>query len=500
MIHNLYNYIQLADTKYEVNEMKSEWIQKRKTYYDQLNKDIECNICIVGAGLSGLLCAYQLQNQFRDIVLIESDEICYGASGRNTGKLSSQHGLNYQTILKYHGIEKTTQYYLENQNAISSFKEIIDQYEIDCDFTIKDSIVGCKTKEYIHVIHKEIETYEQCNIPFEIIENDKIRLGLKFKKQASFNPYKFCIQLAEKLNIQIYEHTPMLKIEDGVIYTPKNKIKYQHCILATQVMPFQFKFFYAISKVNASLLASIQPSDQTNEMILIEDGSTFTKNDMDGFMLVGGYDHVIHEDKNFIWDKFKKDIAIELKDYEILNMWSSQDYEVFDGLPIVDQCNDFISITGFNKWGISNSYVASLTVLDILLDKQSKRRDLFSIKRKSILLNSSIIRENYLTIKSLVKSKLTNTNIEIPDQNQATSFLIDNQPIGLYREGEDLYFVNLICPHLKCTLKFNENEKSWDCPCHGSRFSVEGKILKGYAEEHLHFHKFKINELKVDKK
>lgn len=475
--------------------MKSEWIKEKNQLFHQLDKDIECDVLIVGAGLSGLFCAYQLQDYFEKIVLIESDTICSGASGRSTGKITSQHGLNYQDIFKIHGKEKTKLYYEENEKAIDEIERIIQEYNIECDFKRKDAIVGCKSKYLENKISQEINIYNICDMPYETIENDyEMTSGIRVKNQASFDPYQFCIQLANKLNIVIYENTPMMQIHDHAVKTKQNIIRYKYCVLATQVMPFKLKFFYAISKPNISFLASLTPSDQSNEMILIDDTITKTKNDMDKFMLVGGYDHPIYDDVNKKWQSFKRDLVLEYPNHTILNVWRSQDYEVFDYLPIIDKCEDFIVITGFNKWGNSNSYVASLVVKDILLNKESKRRELFRLNRPSLVINKNFISDNIQVLKALIQSKMNESNFSIPSEDETITFKIDGHPYGMYRKEDDIYIVDIFCPHLGCTLSFNEYEKTWDCPCHGSRFSIEGKIVKGPANLNLHFNKSHVND------
>lgn len=477
--------------------MKSEWIKDRNQLFDQLDKDIECDVLIVGAGLSGLLCAYQLQNHFEKIVLIESDTICSGASGRSTGKITSQHGLIYQEIYKIHGKDKTRLYYEENEQAIHEIEKIIKEYNIECDFRRKDAIVGCKSKSLENKISQEINVYNTCDMSYEKIQNEYgITKGFKVKNQASFDPYQFCIQLADKLDIDIYENTPMMQMHDHAVKTKQHIIRYEHCILATQVMPFKLKFFYAISKPNISFLASLSPSDKSNEMILIDDTVTKTKNDMDEFMLVGGYDHPIFDDVNKKWQSFKRDLVLEYPNHTIRNVWRSQDYEVFDYLPIIDKCEDFIVITGFNKWGNSNSYVASLVVKDILLNKETKRRELFRLNRKSLVINKNFIGDNIQVLKALILSKMSDSSFKIPEDDKAISFKIDGHPYGMYRKENDLYIVDIFCPHLGCTLTFNEYEKTWDCPCHGSRFDIEGKIIKGPANVGLHFNKSHVNDYK----
>ena len=476
--------------------MKSIWMKDRHLEINKLDKDIECEILIVGAGLSGLLCAYELKKHSTSIVIIDSDEIGYGASGRSTGKLSSQHGLNLQHIYKYHGLEKTKLYYEENQKAIKEIKRIIDENNIECEYESKNSIIGCKSKTEIENIEKEINIYNLCNIPYEIINNNEITYGIKFKNQASFNPYQFCIQLAEKLKLPIYEYTPMTHIHDHVVTSKNYHIKYKTCILATQVLPFQFKFFYAVSKPKSSFLASLTPSNQSKEMILLQDKITKTRNDMKDFMIIGGYDHDMNEDINRKWQQFKRNLVLEYPKYKLERAWSSQDYQAFDYLPIVDKIEDFIVITGFNKWGNTNSYVSSLVVSDIILNKNTPLRDLFTLKRKSILMNSNIITENVEVLKTLVLSKTETGKLSIPNENEAITFKYGSHPYGLYRLNNMLYIVDILCPHLGCTLKWNQEEKSWDCPCHGSRFTINGEIIKGPTLVNLHHGKCKLQDLK----
>lgn len=477
--------------------MKSEWMKNRKLLKKQLNQDIECDVLIVGAGMSGLLCAYQLKNLFDRVVIIESDEIAFGASGRSTGKLSSQHGLNLQEIYRIHGEEKTKLYYQENEKSIQGIKEIIDEYQITCDFTRKDSIVGCKSEKRRKNIDREIEVYEKCGISYEKVnECYEMKYGVKFKNQASFDPYQFCIQLAEKMNIEIYENTPMTQMNYHTIKTNEYHIQYKYCILATQVMPFQFQLFYAITKPNSSLLAALSPSSNSNQMILIDDDITKTENEMYEFQLIGGYDHPLNEDRDMNWKKFKRDLVCEYPNHKILSTWSSQDYEVFDYLPIVDQYDDFIVITGFNKWGNTNSFVASLVVKDIIMNENTNRRELFQLKRKSLIFNKKIITENIQVLKSLIESKLDSSEIKIPNHDEAITFKVNHHPYGIYRIEECLYIVDIRCPHLGCTLKYNENERTWDCPCHGSRFSISGEIIKGPALVSLKNNHCKIDDLK----
>lgn len=476
--------------------MKSVWMKNKTRYFEKLNCDIECEVLIVGGGLSGLLCVVQLQEHFKDIVLIESDEIGSGASGRNTGKVTSQHGFQYQTIMKFHGKEKARLYYEENEQAIVDLHEMIEKFQIECDWQSKKSIVGCKSQKFNQQVENEKKAYEECGLPVDEVIEGELYHGLRFSNQASFDPYAFMMQLVKHLEVRIYEHTPMMNINDHAVKTNQHIIRYEHCVLATQVMPFQFKFFYAFTTPKQSYLAAIHGLSQQDEMLLSRDEIVKTSNDMSEFSLLGGYDHKLSDDCNRIWREFNRDLVLEYPRQKVLCKWSSQDYEVFDGLPIVDKCDDFIVMTGFNKWGNTNAVVASKIVRDILLNQESDRRKLMSLRRKSLILNGKILSENLDVLKSLIQSKMKLSNMQVPKEQHAISFEIEKHPYGLYRDEDDLYMVDLICPHLGCTLKFNEFDVTWDCPCHGSRFSIEGKIIKGPANSSLHFSKGKVHEWK----
>lgn len=476
--------------------MKSIWMKDKKKKYDKLNQNISCDVLIVGGGLSGLLSAYQLKEHAERLVLIESDEIASGATGRNTGKVTFQHGLELQKIFHYHGEDKTRLYYEENEKAIHALYHIMEKEQIECDWQIKTALVGCKSEEYEKNVDKEIEVYNTLQIPYERIENETCHKGIQVHQQASFDPYAFCLQLAEKMEIEIYEHTPMISIQNHEVSTGAYKIKYKTCILATQVMPFQFKPFYALMHPKQTFLAALSPSEHSNEMILLEDEITKTRNDTHDFMLVGGYDHSTMEEATPLWQKFRRDLVLEYPQHQILECWSSQDYECVDGLPLVDSNDDFIFITGFNKWGNTNAMVSSTIVKDIYEDKNTERRALYSIHRASLYLNVNIFGENYEVMKSLVKSKMKADHSNLPEDQKAIQFEINRHPYGIYRQGDTFYIVDALCPHLGCTLRFNEIEKCWDCPCHGSRFSIEGKIIKGPALEPLHFGKCTVDEMK----
>lgn len=477
--------------------MKSIWMTSSKKQYPMIQEEKVCEICIVGGGISGILCAYHLQNKYR-VILIEADEIAHGASGRNTGKISSQHGFSYQKILANHGKKKTRQYYQANQEAINQIHQIILQEDLDVLWEEKKSAIGCKSIDYTKAVADEMKAYDTCEIPYDVLREDDvegIRYGASFDHQACFDPYAFVIQLADKINVEIYEHSVFQDIQDNFIVCNGHKIYFKEIIFATQVMPFRFPAMYLITTPYQSYLAALKPTHKKNMMTLIEDEVILTFNSFPKFEIKGGYEHHIDENKEAYWQDMERMLGKE----NIQCMWSSQDYQSSDYLPIVGRINHWFMMSGYNKWGNTNAYVASRLICDLIEGKENELRELFDPTRLSLYLNVKFFQENTHTMKALLESKLQTMKFEIPSMNEGISVMIQKHPYGIYNDG-NYHIVDLICPHLGCTLQFNEVAKSWDCPCHGSSFDIKGMPLKGPARQCLRATTLSAHEMSEGKK
>lgn len=460
------------------------WIQGKVKDYPALNQDIDCDVLIIGGGMSGLCCAYHLKDEGMNIVLVEADKIGYGASGRSTGKVSSQHGFNYQKIYQKHGKEKTKRYYDLNQQAITGLKSIIDTYDLKCEWQDKISIVGCKAQNHAYKLKDEITAYEACQIPY--IRHESEPYQVRFENQASFDPYAFMTQLATKLDIKIYEHSAYQSMKQHDVKVNHHTIHAKHIIFATQVLPFRFPLFYTTTQPLQTTLAALSDSDHSKEMSLTQDEISLTKNSYSNFMLVGGYEHAIMKKTETKWKELERYLKEMYPKHKIMKMWTSQDYKSFDHLPVIGKQDHYYVITGFNKWGNTLSYVAGKVIKDCILGKESPDISLFSPQRFSLAFNSSFITENAQVVKDYLGNKLNIPQFDYSKARQGAVMMINQHAYGFYEEDHILYMVDVKCPHLGCTLQFNSTEISWDCPCHGSRFDIEGRIMKGPAVESLH--------------
>lgn len=474
--------------------MEPIWINKKKSY-PAVEKDLECDVCIVGGGLSGVLTAYLLQEHFEHIILIEADSLGFGASGRNTGKATIQHGFLYQELINKHGLKFAKMYYEMNQKALEEYPFIMKQKDIECDYEIKDAVVGCLSVENTKIVADEMKAYDQIGIEYSVVKEDEvkdIRYGARITKQASLNSYAFLCQLAAKLKVDIYEQSAMSELFDDYLITNQHKIAFKHCIIATQMLPFQFKPYYAVTQPLQSYLAVVE-SNHSKDMVYTKEKMTLTQNSFADFMLVGGYEHALSADCEKLWQDFNH--FLEQNYQKIANKWSSQDLKTFDGLPIVGKSGAWYVMSGYNKWGITNALACAHVMVDCLLGCDSEYLAMLSPKRMSLWANTDFISENFKVMTSLISSKTLKQQPLDLIEGQAEITLIDKHPYGIYRQQEDLYVVDIVCPHLGCTLKFNQIDKTWDCPCHGSRFNIEGEIVKGPSLKPLEFTKLKYSDI-----
>lgn len=495
------------------NKSQSYWLSSTPTTnYLTLDKDIDVDIVIVGGGLAGISCAYLLQKEGYKITVLEADRICQGATAHTTAKITSQHGLIYSKIKTQLGKEMAKQYAEANETAISEIKKIIDEHQIDCDYISQPAFVYTEQEKYIKQIEEETKTAQELGIKASYVEEIPfpipIYAAVRFDNQAQFHPRKYVLSLANIIqnNVHIFENTRAVNIEEDdryVIITEQGKkVRAEKVIIASQY-PFYNKKgmyfsrlypkrsyivgFYAKEKYPGGMYINSEDptrslrSQQTNkgELVLVvgSNHTTGQKEDTEK-----RYEELIN---------FAKDIfTVE----DIPYRWSTQDYDTPDGIPYIghftsDTPNMYVA-TGFQKWGMTNSMVAAMIIRDMIVEGKSKWQDIYNPSRKNIIPSAkNFIIENLKVAENLLEGKLS----PLPDDidvkpTEAKVAKIKGERIGIYRDEEGEYhLVNTTCPHMGCELNWNPAEKSWDCPCHGSRFTYKGEIIEGPAVKPLRF-------------
>ncbi|MBZ2174406.1 FAD-dependent oxidoreductase [Schnuerera sp. xch1] len=493
---------------------QSYWLASTPTTnYPTLNEDIDVDVVIIGGGLAGISCAYLLQKENLNIAVLESDHICQGATAHTTAKITSQHGLIYDKIKTQAGKEFAKQYAHANESAIHKIKEIIEDNQIDCDYISQPAFVYTQREKYIQQIENEVKTASSLGIKASYVEeipfNMSIKAAIRFDNQAQFHPRKYVLSLASIIhdnNVRIFENSRAVDIEKDnnyVITTEKgNKVRAKKVIITSQY-PFYNKHGMYFARVfpKRSYIVGIKAKEKyPGGMYVNEEDPTRSlrsQNTEDGeLILVVGANHTTGQSDNTD-ESYQELISFANSIFTIEDIpykWSTQDYITLDGVPYIGNYTsntpDMYVATGFQKWGMTNSMVSAMILRDLIVKGESKWQNVYNPSRKNIISSAkNFVVENLNVAEHLLKGKLSSLpkNIDI-EPGEGKIIKIDGERIGAYRDEEGmLHLVNTTCPHMGCELNWNSAEKSWDCPCHGSRFTYEGEIIEGPSIKPLKF-------------
>ena len=476
--------------------MKSIWDESCKfDKREELKGDIKTDVLIVGAGITGILIGYFLKKSGRDVVLIDKAEIASGNTKNTTAKITSQHDLIYNTLIKEFGEEKAKQYADANELAIRKYKQIIEERKIDCDF--KEVPAYIYSLNEVDKIIKEVEAAKKLGIEAEFIEKIDIPLdvkgAIKFNNQAQFNPLKFLKDISKEL--VIYENTRAIKIEESLVSTDKGNIEANHIVIATHypIMNAPGYYFMKMHQERSCVIA-LENAECIKGMYIDYEKQGYSFRSYKGLLLLGGISQRTGENENGgSYDelrKFAKDIYPNSKEkYH----WSAQDCITIDGIPYIGRYSNstpnIYVATGFNKWGMTSAMVSAMIISDFILGNENKFSEIFSPKRFDLSLSINNIANDLVeTAKNFIAQKISIPSSEIEHIKNGHAGIVEynGQKVGVYKDKQGKEFiVSTKCAHLGCELHWNADELTWDCPCHGSRFDYRGKLIDSPAVNNI---------------
>ncbi len=374
-------------------------------------------------------------------ILVEADRICNGITKNTTAKITSQHGFVYDKLIREFDVETARLYLDANEEALNEYRKLCTK--VDCDFEEKSNYVYSldNTKKV------ERELAALCKIGFLAQAVDSIPLpfsiagAIRFSNQAQFNPLKFVSGITKGL--AIYEHTAVRELIGTTAVTEHGKITADKIIVATH-FPFLNKHGSYFLKMyqHRSYVLALENAPSVEGMYVDEAQKGMSFRNYEDLLLIGGGDHRTgKKGGNF---KELEDFAnCHYPNAKIRYRWATQDCMTLDGIPYIGKYSasttDLYVTTGFNKWGMTSSMVSAMILTDIVLGKENPYAEVFSPSR------------------TILRPQLASNAIQA-----VVNLLTPTTPR---------------CPHMGCALKWNSVEHSWDCPCHGSRFTKEGKLI-----------------------
>ncbi|WP_226659859.1 FAD-dependent oxidoreductase [Pseudalkalibacillus hwajinpoensis] len=479
--------------------------------HPSLTESISTDVVIVGGGMTGITTAYLLSKAGKKVVLLEANRLLNGTTGHTTAKITTQHDLIYDELLNHFGAEKAKHYYDANNQALQFIRETIDELSIQCSFTEEDAYLYATTDHYARKLTNEMNAYHKLGIHGEFQNDLPIDLSIKgailMSNQAHFNPVAYLSALVNKVKEQqgqIFEHTVAIDVEKGlnpiVVTKSGAKISCQTVIACTH-FPFydgNALYFSRMYAERSYVIAAKTKQSYPGGMYLSADMPkrslrSYQKNG-ESLVLFGGESHKAgqgHQVTNHYQAlKFFGEEIFGLS--QVVNRWSAQDLFTLDKLPYIGRVTknepNILIATGFHKWGMTNGTAAALLFRDYLLNKDTPYYDLFSPSRfhadPSI---KTFLMQNANVASEFIKGKLSFTK-EISDlaKNEAGIVRVNGRKAGAYKDSKgDLHVVDTTCTHLYCEVNWNDDDRTWDCPCHGSRFSIDGEVLEGPADQPL---------------
>lgn len=495
--------------------MNSLWLNSVKNVnkFPQLTNNEETEICVIGAGIFGLTCAYYLSKLGFKVTVLEKDEIAEKTTGNTTGKITSQHGLFYDYLINSYGKRFAINYLEANEKAIENIKEIINTENINCDFEVKNNYIYTTNSSEVKSIKKEVSAVESLGFPCEFVTKTglpfEIAGAICFKNQAQFHPLKYITGLCNSISSnggKIYTNTVATNVEKNydssyVVSTKNNIVKCKYVIIATHYPFINFPglYFTKMYQSTSYIIAIDAKKTLFNGMYINSTNPIFSyrtaKYEGKELLLIGGGDHKTGQPSCYkdTYGILEQEAKKYYPNCEVLFRWNTRDCISLDKIPYVGQYsilmpNVFVG-TGFKKWGMTSSNVAANIIVDKICGKNNKYESTFKSLRLKPIKNRDEFKNMVVqSSNSLFFDKLKSPNMSFDEiQNDSGSIIeINNEKVGVYKSPDGKIFaVKPVCTHLGCLLSWNDVDKTWDCPCHGSRFDFQGRNLYDPAFKNL---------------
>ena len=453
---------------------------------EALAEDLRVKNVVIGAGMAGLLTAYLLQSKGEEVRVLEANTIASGQTKNTTAKITSQHGLIYHDMIKNSGIDRAKGYAKANEAAIKKYREIITKEGIACRYEELPSFLYSCEEDGVQKLKQEERAAQRLGIAAEFLEGEEITelpfvvtAALMFDGQAQFHPLEFIQEISK--NLKIYEHTKVIEVDDYIVHTKDHVVVAENIIFATHY-PFLLTpgYYFLRQHQSRSFVLALEGEGVPKKLRgmyygIDKDGLSFRM--AGGQLLFGGSSHRTGkpgikriteqgiDQTGFLHLKQKANTCY--KNAKVTSFWAAQDCMPHDRIPLIGRYarkrEHWYVATGFQKWGMTTSMVAAMIISDRITGKRNPYETVFAPQR--------------LLVKAGWKGFIT-------DALESTTGLVKARFVKPSKR----------CGHMGCALKWNEQERSWDCSCHGTRYSEDGRLIDGPAQADMEVSKEAVNK------
>jgi glycine/D-amino acid oxidase-like deaminating enzyme/nitrite reductase/ring-hydroxylating ferredoxin subunit len=484
-----------------------------ETDYPALTDTVSVDVAVVGGGITGITAAVLLKRAGKTVALVESKRIVHGATGYTTAKVTAGHGLGYSKIAKEFGEDGARTYAAANQAALERIVQLVEEDGIDCDLEPKANYVYAEDAKQAEQVAQEVEAERAAGLPAELVRETplpyEVAAAVRLPDQAQFHPRKYLLALAESIpgdGSHLFEQSRVQTVKHGEpceVISDGGLVRARDVVVATHLPILDRGLFFAKAYPHRSYaIAAPIDSGEAPDGMFINAGtptrSVRTLRDGDRlFLNVGGNGHKVSGE-----DATPERYA-QLEDFlrkhwssagEPEYRWSTQDYMPHDQVPYIGRlhrgADHLYTATGFNKWGMTNGTVAAMIISDAILGRANAWADLFDAKRLLTSRSSlmKLVKENAAAGFHFFADRIRPAGgASADDLRPGEGALVGRaRKTAVFRDDDGaVHELSPVCSHLYCIVGWNSAERTWDCPCHGSRYAADGRVIQGPATEDL---------------
>jgi glycine/D-amino acid oxidase-like deaminating enzyme/nitrite reductase/ring-hydroxylating ferredoxin subunit len=492
----------------------SVWIETgpAQPAFPELDAEVRADVAVIGGGIVGITTGLLLSEAGVSVVLLESDRLVHGVTGHTTAKVTSQHGLIYDRLRSDFGLDAARAYGEANETALAWIADRVERDGIECDFRRRAAYAYATSSSERSQVESEADAAAAAGLPARMADTVPLPFAVegavRFDGQAEFHVRRYLLALVDALTAagcRIFEHTRAVEVDShrqpAVVKTAGGRVVADQVVVATHYPFLDRSLAFARVHPERSYAIVCRIAGPPPDGMFISAGSPTRSVRAvpvagEELLLVGGEGHRTGTGGD-TEERYRRLEAFAREHWNVRSVdyrWSAQDNTTVDHVPYVGRLNPreqrVLMATGFAKWGMTGGTAAALLLADLLIGRDNAWASLLDPNRLTLRASAPrLVTENLQAGLRFVGDRLTK-----PGRRAAEDLLpgegdiarLHGERVAAYRDEDGtLHAVSPTCTHLGCQVNFNAAERTWDCPCHGSRFAPDGTVLQGPAVHRL---------------